>query len=882
MRTLTPADSLASEFAFRFDSPIQSLIIGGELEVTGWLVDLAGRPIYGIRAVLRRRLRGKTTIRARRKRNRPEVAAAYPDIPDAKASGFLVELKLPLGRTEVSFQVLDHGRVWRTFHTASVAAFPLAFLSRVGLRHTRRCITPLLQHLFASKTRSEVGTQSTPWTAAGPRSIQATAPKRVELFATSKSNLFILEIGELIAAGFAELGCEAALHLDRIPEEDPGPDTLRIVVTPHEYYNLFLAQQIERRRARELTRNLILLCTEQPETIWFQSNLQWGIYARALADINPLGVAAYASRGLRCHHMQLGYHPSLAPEEPVRHNDRANEIVFLGSLTERRDEFFAEHADFFSRHRCHIRLVPLGFAKTKATKSYLSAEARNQLLSNSKILLNVHYSEQKYFEWHRMLVGLANGCCVITETCEGYGPLVPGKHFVMVEPEFLIPCCEYYLAHPDECARITDDALSFLRDHLRQSQGCAAFLDEIAAADALEKNAPQNGRDTARLQPLPSGDSPPAPLPRALAMTLTRHTAGLLARAIRDDATELFHRFGRDGSAQGPRRLELTAPDEATKQGVIAKREAYRERLHAQTEAISRGDTVMALHDNAAYAQCAAPALTVIVTLFNYAQFIDDCVASVEIAAAGLKKRPVDVVIVNDASTDSSLAAAIRCQLRHDLPIRIVDKKFNTGLADARNTGIEMARAPYVFILDADNLVFPAAFAQLLDAISADDYAAAFSLLCRFRGTPANRVGLLSYYDWDPQVLVQYPYIDAMAMFRRDALIEAGGYNNELSQIGWFGWEDYDLWLHFAHNGHKVAFVPNILCLYRHHERSMINTTNLFEVDLVNHLVEKYRELVDGFEPREQLFGVERHRVKHFAPATSASSGNSRAREGTT
>jgi glycosyltransferase involved in cell wall biosynthesis len=238
--------------------------------------------------------------------------------------------------------------------------------------------------------------------------------------------------------------------------------------------------------------------------------------------------------------------------------------------------------------------------------------------------------------------------------------------------------------------------------------------------------------------------------------------------------------------------------------------------------------------------------------------------------------RPVDVVIVNDGSTDSSLAAAVRCQRRHDLPIRIVDKKFNTGLADARNTGIQMARAPYVFILDADNLVFPAAFTQLLEAISADDYAAAFSLLCRFRGTPANRVGLLSYYDWDPQVLVQYPYIDAMAMFRRDALLEAGGYNNELSQIGWFGWEDYDLWLHFAHNGRKVAFVPNILCLYRHHERSMINTTNLFEVDLVNHLVEKYRELVDGFEPREQLFGIERHRVKHFAPATSASSGNSR------
>lgn len=32
-----------------------------------------------------------------------------------------------------------------------------------------------------------------------------------------------------------------------------------------------------------------------------------------------------------------------------------------------------------------------------------------------------------------------------------------------------------------------------------------------------------------------------------------------------------------------------------------------------------------------------------------------------------------------------------------------------------------------------------------------------------------------------------------MAMFRRDALLQLGGYDNQLSQIGWFGWEDYDM-----------------------------------------------------------------------------------------
>ena len=33
---------------------------------------------------------------------------------------------------------------------------------------------------------------------------------------------------------------------------------------------------------------------------------------------------------------------------------------------------------------------------------------------------------------------------------------------------------------------------------------------------------------------------------------------------------------------------------------------------------------------------------------------------------------------------------------------------------------------------------------------------------------------------------MQDPYIDAMAKFRRDALLQLGGYDNQLSQIGWF------------------------------------------------------------------------------------------------
>jgi len=869
MNPLSGPRDLLDDYDIRFDTPLEPIIFGADLEVHGSLLHRGAKPIHGIRAIVTRRFFRPKTVRARRKRNRPEVAVAYPNLPDALASGFLLELRLGFGRSQLIFQVQDHERVWRTFHSASVFAMPRSILTRPGLKNLRRFLVLYFKHLAAGSdsTSSDgslaVQARDVPTagfnlqgSSLGNDDRPGTRPQtRVRLFATSKSNLFIVEIGELVAAGFREIGCDAKLLLDEIPEEKPATDTLQIVVTPHEFYNLFLRERFSRPRLRKLTRNVFLLCTEQPETHWFQGNLLWALHARGLADINTLGVTAYRTRGLRCHHLQLGYHTMLAHSDVPPHPARTIDLTFLGSMTPKREAFFAEHAEFFSEHSCHLRLVPLGFAKTKTTKSYLSVEKRNEVLSQSRILLNVHYSDQNYFEWHRMLVALANGCCIITETSRGYGALQPGKHFVMVEPEHLIPCCEYYLAHPEECARIAAQGREFVQNHLRQGQTCRAFLEEVEGAEVATAKAAGSGSEPRPIA-LPV-DAPPVPMPVELLQKLSGQTTQLFRRALRRDFNEMGWRT-RKAPPDFAKKIELPISQRAeARRQVVLKREACHDRWMKQEELRLKGDPFLDLHDNSAFAACTQPEVSVLITLYNYAHFIEECVASVE-KAAGKLGRACEVLIVNDASTDNSLARALRCQERFQLPIRVVDKKFNTGLADARNVAVELARAPYVFILDADNLIYPDALRQLHVAISTDNYAAAYSLLCRFHGTPRNRVGLLSHFDWDPEILVQFPYIDAMAMFRRDVLREAPGYDHQLSQIGWFGWEDYDMWLRFAQKQHRVAFVPNILCLYRFHETSMINTTILFEFELVQHFIKNYGDLLDRFEPRELLFGIDR------------------------
>jgi GT2 family glycosyltransferase len=214
------------------------------------------------------------------------------------------------------------------------------------------------------------------------------------------------------------------------------------------------------------------------------------------------------------------------------------------------------------------------------------------------------------------------------------------------------------------------------------------------------------------------------------------------------------------------------------------------------------------------------------------------------------------------------LAKAISAQETSRHPVRIVDKRFNTGLADARNIGLEVARAPYAFILDADNMVFPRALEQLYNKIVNDDSAAVYSMLCRFESDYSQQSGLLSYFDWDPQMLVERPYIDAMALFDRRQLIEIGGYDKVLYKFGWFGWEDYELWLRIAQARLPVSFLPNILCLYRHHETSMNLTTNLFDRELVAHLYEKYHGLVESYPPKNRVLGVNRSRFEEAGSTT--------------
>src|SRR5439155_16020138 len=313
-------------------------------------------------------------------------------------------------------------------------------------------------------------------------------------------------------------------------------------------------------------------------------------------------------------------------------------------MTDRREGFIAAHADFFAARNCHLRLVPIGFAKTEETRSYLPPAKRNALLQRTKILLNVHYSELCYFEWHRTLVGLANRCCLITETCEGFAPFVPGKHFIMAKADDLTTCCEYYLEHDNEREAIARAAYDFMREHFTQKDNCRAFLQQIENAFRSAKaqfalNVEANAEAPLKTQPLPG----------ALTKRISRKPIALFVSALRDDLSNMFRLTDRKSAT-----ICKKSTDPMTSAHRIAvlcdMRRGYAERFDSQEKARQKGEAIFRLHDSPRFDH-SAPAISVVLTLYNYAVYIPQCLKSLEDAKTAAIPGGIEVVIVNDAST---------------------------------------------------------------------------------------------------------------------------------------------------------------------------------------------------------------------------------------
>jgi glycosyltransferase involved in cell wall biosynthesis len=199
--------------------------------------------------------------------------------------------------------------------------------------------------------------------------------------------------------------------------------------------------------------------------------------------------------------------------------------------------------------------------------------------------------------------------------------------------------------------------------------------------------------------------------------------------------------------------------------------------------------------------------VSVVIPCHNYGAFLAEAIES----ALAQTHRPLEVIVVDDGSTDNTAAVAGR------YPIRVVSQQ-RLGVCVASNNGIRASSGEYVLRLDADDVLEPTYVEETLAALKPQPRAGFAYTEFTYFGAAS---GSYPVEEFDPDSLAERNYIHASALMRRDAFEAVGGYDPALAGARC---EDWDLWLACADRQLYGVFVRRPLLRYRLHPTSSRNT----------------------------------------------------------
>jgi hypothetical protein len=599
-----------------------------------------------------------------------------------------------------------------------------------------------------------------------------TANIRVCIVTASGQNVFFAELLDAIGDVLAAAGIRVGRSVNRFP---PWHEDVVYLFVPHEYTPFVEREALP--SAMHLSRSVVL-CTEQPGTSWFEEGAAIAARAAMAMDINQLGVQELRRRGIEAELMQLGYFAGWDTWGGEDDGERPVDVTFMGGYTPRRARALARCGRSLARRNVELTMTEGLRPHLEGSTHFLSGERRWAALRRSKLIVNVHRGEVGYFEWLRVVGAMLNGCVVVSEHSLGFDPLIPGEHFVSVDYGRLAFAIDALLADHEWIATIRKAAYRLLRDELCLSTTIAPLVRAIerVAATPLEADL----TIPVSVPPMPREPNLPPTEPERI---LTDHsgadgvrpTAKTLALAQVDLCQQANMENG-SGDATLPDRLEYHGP------------------RNQQTR------------------------VSILLTVQDNVDLASHTVASV----AGSDFREYELIVIDDRSDDGS-PASMRAELdRHPwLTWTVLVRGRGEGLSAARNRAIEHAHGELVFILEANNEIYPHALERLVAALD-DDVSASFAYGIVEQFGPQGPRDLMGWHGWDPTRLRYGNYIGATAMIRRAAILDIGGYTLDARLCGW---EDLALWCAFANRGLRGLRVPEILTRSPTEARSVIAST---------------------------------------------------------
>lgn len=203
------------------------------------------------------------------------------------------------------------------------------------------------------------------------------------------------------------------------------------------------------------------------------------------------------------------------------------------------------------------------------------------------------------------------------------------------------------------------------------------------------------------------------------------------------------------------------------------------------------------------------PLVSVVIPCFNQAHFVAFAIAS----ALGQEYRPLEVLVVDDGSTDDTANVAI------SNGAELVQTPHG-GVSSARNHGLAHARGEFIVFLDADDELLPKAVESSVAELQRHPRAGcvvgrAQLIDAEGRQLPTTHTGPQPG-ELYPQLLVRnFFYTPGSAMFRRSVVQELHGFREDVSPAA-----DYALYLNLARR-RQIVIEARVVVGYRQHDDNM-------------------------------------------------------------
>lgn len=206
--------------------------------------------------------------------------------------------------------------------------------------------------------------------------------------------------------------------------------------------------------------------------------------------------------------------------------------------------------------------------------------------------------------------------------------------------------------------------------------------------------------------------------------------------------------------------------------------------------------------------------VSVVIPAYNAEATIDDTLRSVR----SQTHRDLEIIVVDDGSTDRT-TSVVKAHAAVDSRVTLIAQE-NAGVAAARNAGWQSARSAFIAFVDADDLWAPSKIERQLDLILSGGPQVGLVYTWWALIDEHNRIRCkVQGRDIAGDVLEQtlmgnFVGHASSPLIRRQALVEAGGFDSGLRDAGIHGCEDMLIYHRIARKYH-FGLIPDHLTGYR-------------------------------------------------------------------